>query len=70
MVDGVGLSDTSSQHVGIRCIESVVDPQLKGHVFVINGHKARPWLHCALCSRIFEGLCRLGLQGTGAAVPA
>ena len=38
-VDGLGLSDTSSQRLGIRTVESVVDSQLKGHVFIINGQR-------------------------------
>ena len=38
-VDGLGLSDSSSQRLGIRTVESVVDPELKGHVFIINGQR-------------------------------
>ena len=40
-VEGLGLSDRSSQQVGIRCIDSSIDPELKGHVFAVNDCRVR-----------------------------
>ena len=39
-IDGYGLSAAVTERFGIRTIESVIHPETKGHMFIVNGCKA------------------------------